>query len=210
MDAARRLMAIISMTMFVPALLCWPIVHPFITVWRRVGPLLTYVVVGSLLGCVAFVAFRYRSLLLMTDFGTHLMPVTAGAALNAGLLYWNIRFGMWLPHLNVSQRLGLPELRGVSDPRALMRDGVYGIVRHPVYVGVVLHSAGWALLANYGGVYLLTAATLAVMSLVIAVEERELTDRFGDAYRAYQREVPCVIPRFRRAAAPGPADQRPR
>ena len=78
-----------------------------------------------------------------------------------------------------------------------MRDGLYGIVRHPLYVGVVLHSIGWALLANFRGVYVLTVATLVIMVLVIAVEERELANRFGEVYRRYQRSVPWIIPRMR-------------
>jgi protein-S-isoprenylcysteine O-methyltransferase Ste14 len=33
-----------------------------------------------------------------------------------------------------------------------------------------------------------------------SLEERELLDRFGDAYREYQRDVPRLIPRLRRGA----------
>jgi protein-S-isoprenylcysteine O-methyltransferase Ste14 len=196
MDGVRRLLAIVSMTMWLPALLLWPIIHPFVALWRRVGPFLTYVIVGLLLAGVALVGWRERSLLLMADLGTNWILVAAGLALNVALIYWEVRFGLRMRHLNLVQRLGVPELRGVGDPRALMQDGLYGIVRHPLYVGVVLHAIGWALLANYGGVYLLSGATVVVMALVIALEERELTHRFGDVYRDYQRAVPCVLPRW--------------
>ena len=201
MDGARRLLAIVSITTWGPALLLWPIIHPLIATWRRVGPLLTYVIVGSLLAGVALVALRYRALLIMADLGTSWVTAAVGVALNAGLIWWELRVARRMHHLNLAQRLGVPELRAVSDPRALMRDGLYGIVRHPLYAGVVLHAIGWALLANYAGVYVLTGATFVVMWLVVAVEERELVHRFGDVYREYQRAVPCVIPRWHRAVS---------
>ena len=112
MDEARRVLAVMSMAMWMPALLLWPIIHPLVAVWRRVGPLLTYFIVGLLLACVSLLALRYRTLLIMADLGTHWMFIGAGVALNLGLLYWEVHVGMRLRHLNLVQRLGVPELRG--------------------------------------------------------------------------------------------------
>jgi len=55
----------------------------------------------------------------MADLGTH--SISSSLALNLGLLYWEVRVGVRLRHLNLVQRLGVPELRGVDD-HALMRD----------------------------------------------------------------------------------------
>jgi len=41
-------------------------------------------------------------------------------------------------------------------------------------------------------------SALAPGYLLLVLEERELLDRFGDAYREYQRDVPRLIPRLRR------------
>ena len=54
------------------------------------------------------------------------------------------------------------------------------------------------LLVNYLGLYILVMSVIPLGYLVLVLEERELVDRFGDAYREYQRDVPRLIPRLRR------------
>jgi protein-S-isoprenylcysteine O-methyltransferase Ste14 len=58
-----------------------------------------------------------------------------------------------------------------------------------------------ALIVNYLGVYVLLIAVIPPGYVMLALEERELLGRFGDAYREYQRNVPRFIPRPRRTAA---------
>jgi protein-S-isoprenylcysteine O-methyltransferase Ste14 len=78
---------------------------------------------------------------------------------------------------------------------ALKTDGPYAIVRHPMYLGIVLFNAGASLaLASP----LLLAATALIVApytaLRIAYEERVLREAFGDRYTAYQRTTPALIP----------------
>ena len=84
---------------------------------------------------------------------------------------------------------------------AIIQTGPYAITRHPIYSGLLLALIGTVLvrgtLASLLGLFLLA---LGVM-LKIRQEERLLIGHFGDAYRAYQSEVPAVIPRPRRKAA---------
>jgi protein-S-isoprenylcysteine O-methyltransferase Ste14 len=65
--------------------------------------------------------------------------------------------------------------------------GVYGFVRHPLYLGWVLFVFGTPVMTA-------TRATFAVVStmyLVIAVpwEERSLVEVFGSDYEAYQKKI---------------------
>ena len=76
----------------------------------------------------------------------------------------------------------------------LVTTGPYRWVRHPFYVAVALTTTGnslaaanWFLLA--GGV--LVVALLAVRT---RIEEEQLAQRFGDAYRAYQDRTGRFIP----------------
>ena len=56
----------------------------------------------------------------------------------------------------------------------------------------------YPLLINYLGLYILFLLVIPMGLWLLALEKRELVDRFGDAYRQYQREVPQLIPRLRR------------
>ena len=59
-------------------------------------------------------------------------------------------------------------------------------------VGVV----ATALFANYLGTYLLAVIFVPGVYVVTIFEERELVERFGEAYRDYQSRVPRLVPRL--------------
>jgi protein-S-isoprenylcysteine O-methyltransferase Ste14 len=89
-----------------------------------------------------------------------------------------------------SARLGrlltpFPRPRGDGE---LRRDGAYGLVRHPIYGGVFLISAAWALLSS--PLALLPAAlTVPFFELKRRREEAWLRAEHPD-YDEYSREVP--------------------
>jgi len=73
---------------------------------------------------------------------------------------------------------------------ALVQTGPYRISRNPMYVALVVLTAGIALLANaWGPLFLLVPALVAVRYGVIAQEERYLEAKFGGAYREYTSRV---------------------
>ncbi len=77
----------------------------------------------------------------------------------------------------------------------LVRDGVYGIVRHPIYSAFVLLAGGWALLTTNPPRLMLTAALVALLNAKAAREETWLLARFPD-YAAYRAAVPKLFPRL--------------
>ncbi len=82
----------------------------------------------------------------------------------------------------------------------LLQLGIYGRVRHPPYLGVMLGTVAMALFTNYLAAYALAAIAFPWLYLIIVLEERELRDRFGEAYRIYQQQVPRLVPRRSRGA----------
>ncbi|NIR38153.1 MAG: isoprenylcysteine carboxylmethyltransferase family protein, partial [Actinobacteria bacterium] len=107
-------------------------------------------------------------------------------------------------HLTNRILAGVPELTEGEGGGTLLTEGIYARIRHPRYVEVAVGTFGYAFFANYGGAYVVAAATVPLLHLVVLLEERELVDRFGDRYREYQRSVPRYLPRRRPAArAPG-------
>lgn len=81
-----------------------------------------------------------------------------------------------------------------SSTAVLRTTGVYGLVRHPIYAGVLSGMLGLAL--QRGRVEPLVAYV--VLAFVLHVksrfEEGLLRDRFGDAYVRYGQSVGAIIP----------------
>ena len=101
-----------------------------------------------------------------------------------------------MAHLSLSMRMGIPELLRSDGRQTLVREGVYRVVRHPVYLTAAVAGISFALVINYLGVYILFVSALPVLYLITRLEERELVARFGEEYGQYQREVPQLIPRW--------------
>ncbi len=77
----------------------------------------------------------------------------------------------------------------------LKTDGPYRIVRHPMYLGIVLFHVGATL--AFESLLLLAATLLYVVPLTtirIAYEESVLREAFGERYAEYQRDVPPLLP----------------
>jgi protein-S-isoprenylcysteine O-methyltransferase Ste14 len=75
----------------------------------------------------------------------------------------------------------------------LVRDGVYRRVRHPIYSGVVLSAAGWALLNASLVALLLVLPLVLLLDLKSRREEAWLQQRFPD-YAEYKRRTSRFIP----------------
>jgi protein-S-isoprenylcysteine O-methyltransferase Ste14 len=75
----------------------------------------------------------------------------------------------------------------------LVQTGVYGIVRHPIYSGVILGGFGWALF-QLSLTHLVGAiAFLLFFNAKASREETWLTNRYPD-YATYQQQVKKLIP----------------
>ncbi len=80
-----------------------------------------------------------------------------------------------------------------KDDATLVRDGVYGVVRHPIYSGIILTTFGAGLLTGNRTRTLLGIALLAFFDAKARREEAWLTEQFP-AYPAYRRSVKKLIP----------------
>jgi protein-S-isoprenylcysteine O-methyltransferase Ste14 len=103
--------------------------------------------------------------------------------------------GLWLA-LGARIQLGFfsstPESGG---PRALVRNGLYGSIRHPIWLGEFLVVFPWAL--EFGAP--VSAALTIIFGIVMgwmraAAEEAEMLAQFGDQYASYMRETESFIP----------------
>lgn len=86
------------------------------------------------------------------------------------------------------------------QPKTLATSGIYGKIRHPMLLGylVILISLGlveFSPMMIFWWVPLLGACFVEYYKLT---EEKKLLNWFGDEYMQYRKQVPALIPRFRK------------
>ena len=83
--------------------------------------------------------------------------------------------------------------RGKQMPPARFKTpALYRMVRHPIYLGFII--AFWAAPTMTVGHLLFAAVTTAYIFVGIFLEERDLTELFGDEYRRYRQRVRMLLP----------------
>ncbi len=82
----------------------------------------------------------------------------------------------------------------IREDHQLITHGIYRFTRHPIYLGVIIVCIGISVYASslYG--LLTMSALIPVFLNRIRIEERMLTDEFGDAYRTYKEATSKLIP----------------
>ena len=191
MDAVRYYIALVLVVTMLPMLMVWPLIHPLIHFWRRLGPALASILVWTLLGLGGVGLFLARKSLLAWDFGTNYLLIVLGVLLEVASIW------LWGPlhrYLSFTTMMGLPELAPQKYHTALITGGIYGRIRHPRYVQIVLFLWGYALIANYPAAYAVAALWVPGILIIVQLEEKELRERYGAAYEEYCRRVPRFVP----------------
>jgi protein-S-isoprenylcysteine O-methyltransferase Ste14 len=85
-------------------------------------------------------------------------------------------------------------LVAIQPGHALVTTGVYGMIRHPSYLGLMVNMLGWALAFRSGVGIVLTAITLVPLIARIAAEEALLRVQFGAEYDAYRAHTWRLVP----------------
>jgi methanethiol S-methyltransferase len=115
--------------------------------------------------------------------------VMSGALL---LFFWAFFFDYdSLSFFGIRQILNLAKPKTTAAPVELKRNGLLGIVRHPMYLALILYL--WC--QNVRMMDLVVNSLLTLYVLVGTwLEERKLVLEFGEAYIRYQKQVPMLIP----------------
>ena len=72
--------------------------------------------------------------------------------------------------------------------------GIYGFIRNPSYLGMLISSLGWVLAFRSGVGVILTLALLIPLVPRIRAEERLLREQFGAEYDAYCARTWRLVP----------------
>jgi protein-S-isoprenylcysteine O-methyltransferase Ste14 len=85
-------------------------------------------------------------------------------------------------------------LVAIQPGHELVTSGVYRVIRHPSYLGLLVNSLGWALAFRSGVGVVLTALLIPPLLARIHAEERLLRTQFGGEYDAYCNRTSRLIP----------------
>ena len=120
----------------------------------------------------------------------------------AGIAMYVAATLLFLSALEAARRVPLPRTF-VDDPmpKALVTGGPFALIRHPFYLA---YSLAWlaAPVATHGPlVTALALAAIATYAVAARREERQLEDRFGEAYRTYKLGTGMLLPPLGRLLA---------
>ena len=110
-----------------------------------------------------------------------------------GLILFAVAMGFWFwarAQIGPLRATRLPD----QPPPILRRDGPFGVVRNPLYLGYLAVAAAPALTAGEPLLAVSFAACFAALAMRAAQEERRLHALLGPAYADYCRDVKRLIP----------------
>ena len=103
--------------------------------------------------------------------------------------------GFWSVNTQLTRGRGTP--LPVMPTQELLTDGPFRYCRNPMTLGTILAYLGMAVaVGTKTGTVLVLALAASLLVYLKRLEEGELAERFGDAYLAYKRETPFIIPRL--------------
>jgi hypothetical protein len=85
-------------------------------------------------------------------------------------------------------------LVAIQPGHTLVTSGVYGVIRHPSYLGMLVNSLGWELAFRAGVGVLLTLVTIPPLLARIRAQEKLLSAHFGAKYDKYRARTSRLIP----------------
>ena len=85
-------------------------------------------------------------------------------------------------------------LVAIQPRHTLVTSGIYRVIRHPSYLGLLINSLGWSLAFRSGVGVLLTLLLIPPLLARINAEEKLLHSQFGDEYNAYRSHTWRLVP----------------
>lgn len=71
--------------------------------------------------------------------------------------------------------------------------GIYRVTRNPIYLGILVGSAGWVLWRGRPELLVVWALLAVVLTVKAHVEQHHLDAAFGDEYRHYAERTPLIL-----------------
>lgn len=83
-----------------------------------------------------------------------------------------------------------------AQSQGVVRKGVFGFVRHPIYLSEIILYLGLLVLNISLAAVLIWLIAISFLHYISRYEEKLLLARFGEEYRQYMKEMPMWFPRL--------------
>jgi protein-S-isoprenylcysteine O-methyltransferase Ste14 len=127
--------------------------------------------------------------------GRSIILITTGLIISTiGIMITIIAFRYY----DIREFLGLRQLEDRNYNSDFQKYGLLSYVRHPLYSGSILAVTGYFIFAPTLTNLILGISVTVYFLIGIHFEEKKLIRDFGEKYREYKKNVPSLIPRFKR------------
>lgn len=159
---------------------------------------------------LARVLFRFRSVTplpllvaaVVLGWRSHIVAGPGGPLVDAGLDVLGLALalgGSLVRFLTAGFEPSAKSQTKRLEPTALHTQGLYQLVRHPLYLGNALITLGLVLIVHERAAYVMVLPAFALeYALIIRAEERLLHLTFQDAWERWAADVPRLVPRLSR------------
>lgn len=179
------LLALVTIILWPVVPLFWIPVHGLSKIFKRLG-ILTYALPLITWMPLAYLIFINRSFFLHFKADLPFILNLAGILLliiGTLLHFWTGKL------LSIRGLMGLPEV-STRIKSKLISEGPFSLVRHPTYLAHTLMFSGIFLITGVTAVGILTLLDFLIVNfIIIPLEEKELSIRFGDDYKNYKHKV---------------------
>ncbi|MCL4458115.1 MAG: isoprenylcysteine carboxylmethyltransferase family protein [Nitrospirae bacterium] len=182
----KELLALITIILWPVVPLFWIPVHGLSKFFKRLG-IFTYVMPLLTWLPLAYAIYLSRDFLLQLTIDLPVILNIIGIIFFIAGTLLHIWTGKLLGLLGL---MGLPEISPKKEGR-LVAEGPFSIVRHPTYLAHTVMFSGIFLMTEVLTVGVLTFSDFVIVNaLIIPLEEKELSTRFGKEYEEYKKLVP--------------------
>ena len=110
-----------------------------------------------------------------------------------GYVVWVISmiFG-WLPILVLKTKGSVAKGKSYVHTTALVKSGIYSIIRHPQYTAGLLFSFALMLVSQHWLIIILGVIVILLLYIDILQADNLEIKKFGDEYKSYMKEVPRI------------------
>jgi len=153
------------------------------TVHDYVGKLFRFTLIATALIVLAFsLSESLYNLLMPIPWLDSSLLIGVGLALLASALIWVLVAQI---QMGDSWRIGIDEK--TNSP--LVQHGLFGVSRNPIFLGMLVMLVGLLFAIPTAATLIVTLLGFALIHIQVRLEEPFLLDKYGEAYRVYQKHV---------------------